>query len=52
MPTGSIYEHYEAEYLSCTKKAMENMERIPELLPGVEVRKMVEKTVRKMFSGF
>ena len=51
MPTGSIYEHYEAEYLACTKKAMENMERIPELLPGVERESLVASTSKAIESA-
>ena len=51
MPTGSIYEHYEAEYLACTKRAMENMERIPELLPGVERESLVASTSKAIESA-
>ena len=41
--SSKVFEHYESEYLSSTRHAAQNIERINELLPGVE-RDSISKT--------
>ena len=47
----SLFETYEREYLSSTRTAAQNIEQIPELLPGHAREEMVSKTATAIQSA-
>jgi hypothetical protein len=49
-PTSStrVFDHYEAEYLSKTKTAAQSLERLADLIPGVEKDKVVKETEKAL----
>ena len=42
----SVFEHYEADYLSSTRTAAQNIERLPDLLPGHEKDALATSTTK------
>lgn len=39
-----VFDHFEAEYLSSTKQAAQGLERLAELIPGIEKDKVAKQT--------
>ena len=42
----NVFEHYEADYLSSTRTAAQNIEKLPDLLPGHEKAELTAATDR------